>query len=191
MGKADIVVLGLGNPIMSDDAVGLRVVDELERLMCANPVPGVELLNSTRAGFELIDLLTGFEHALLVDSLVLPEPVPGNIRRLKLEDVAGSVRLNSVHEINVATAFKLAEKLKIPMPRELEIYAVEADDVYTISEEMTPAVEKAVGPLALRLMARVMEIRETNRPVDSNQENSGSDERIPPISRSFYPPDES
>jgi hydrogenase maturation protease len=141
------VVLGLGNPVLCDDGVGLAVVSALRRLLEAAPIPGVDVLASTRAGFELIDLLQDYRRAILVDCLALPDPQPGRVRRLGLDDVSGSSRLVNAHEISVGVAFQLAERMGIPMPTEVEIFAVEAADTCTISEGLTPAVEAAVAPL--------------------------------------------
>lgn len=142
------VVLGLGNPVLSDDAVGLAVVAALKQLLEAAPIPGVDVLASTRAGFELIDLLRDYHRAILVDCLALPNPQPGRVRRLGLDDVAGSSRLVNVHDLSLGVAFQLAERMDIRMPAEVEILAVEAADTCTIAEALTPAVEAAVGPLS-------------------------------------------
>lgn len=146
------VVLGLGNPIVSDDAVGLHVVRRLVPLL-GSPLPSwLDIRTSQRAGFELIDLLSGAERAIIVDCLELPDPVPGRVRRLTLSDVSGSVRLVGVHEVTVATAFEFAKIAGIPMPASVLIYAVEGDDMRTISETMTPAVAAAVEPLAQTIL---------------------------------------
>jgi hydrogenase maturation protease len=148
-----IAVLGLGNPVLCDDAVGLRVVEHLRHLLEEDPVRDVDVMASTRAGFELIDILQGYEHAIIVDCLDLPEPTPGRVRSLDLTHFQGSARLNAPHEINLHTAFGFAERLGIPMPGTVEIYAVEAADVRTLTEEMTPEVAASVEPLARELHA--------------------------------------
>ena len=71
-----VAVLGLGNPVLTDDAVGLHVAAEVERLLRTDPITGVSVLTSTRAGFELINLLTGFTHALIIDCLEIPHRRP-------------------------------------------------------------------------------------------------------------------
>jgi len=142
------VVLGLGNPVLSDDAVGLAVVSALRKLLITAPIPGVDVLASTRAGFELIDLLRDYGRAILVDCLAIPDPQPGRVRRLALDDVAGSSRLVNAHELSVGVAFQLAERMGIPMPSEVEILAIEAADTCTIFEGLTPAVEAVVVPLS-------------------------------------------
>lgn len=149
------VVLGLGNPILSDDAVGLVVAAELERRLDAEPLPGVAVRTTARGGFELIDLLAGTDRVILVDCLTVPDPAPGRIRRLGLDDVSGSARLVGGHELSVGAAFQLAAQAAIPMPRDVIIYAVEAGDATTFAEALTPAVAAAAAELAERIWAEL------------------------------------
>ncbi len=142
------MVLGLGNPVVSDDRVGLEVAHQLAALLELAPVASVDVRTSTRGGFDLLDLLTGYDRAILVDCLAVPNPTPGNVRMLRLDQLAGSARLINVHGLGLAEVFLLAERLGIPMPRNLEIYGVEAADTSTLSEELTPAVRDAATRLA-------------------------------------------
>ncbi len=150
-----IAVLGLGNPVLTDDAVGLRVADRVRELLAADPVPGVEVLESTRGGFDLIDLLGGFDMAVIVDALEAVSPAPGRVHRLDLAALAGSARLVSAHEIDLATAFELASRLQVPMPARVEIYGVEGGDMRTLSESLTPPLAACVDPLAREIHALV------------------------------------
>ena len=155
MAAARIAVLGMGNPVVSDDRVGLAVAEELRRLLAEAPIEGVAVLESTRGGFELIDLLSGFSDAVIIDCLTLPQPSPGRVQRLSLDRVTGSARLINAHEISLTQAFQLAAKMGIAMPRSVEIFAIEGGDTSTISEEMTPAVAAAVEPLAREIHALI------------------------------------
>ncbi len=149
------IVLGLGNPVRCDDAVGLRVAEAVERLLEEDPLPDVSVATSTRAGLELIDLLAGASHAVIVDCLALPDAVPGRVTRLTLDDVAGSARLVGAHDVTIGTAFKFARASGVPMPDAVDIYAVEAADVDRIEEGLSPAVAAAVPDLARAIHRRL------------------------------------
>jgi hydrogenase maturation protease len=150
------VVLGLGNPLMSDDRAGLAVAQEVARLLEEHPVAGVQVRMSTRGGFELLDLLSGCTRVILIDCLVVPGASPGRIRRLTLNDVATLPRVASTHQASLADVFRLAEKAGIPMPEIVDVFAVEAGDAATPSESMTPAVRAAVTPLAREIHALLL-----------------------------------
>ncbi len=146
-------VLGLGNPILGDDGVGLAVAREVRCLLEQRPIPGVDVLESSRAGFEVIELLRGYRRAIIVDCLDVPAPQPGRVRQLSLQEVAGSARLTGGHEVTIGTAFHLAAHLGIPMPDHVEIFGIEGEEMAALREDLTPAVEAAVQPLARRIYA--------------------------------------
>jgi len=153
--EGPVAILGLGNPLLTDDAVGLAVADACERLLAARPLPGVDVLRSTRGGFELIDLLRGYGRAVILDCLDVPAPRPGRVHRLGLGQVRGSARLVGAHDLSLGDVFALAAQLAIPMPAEVEIFAVEAADPRTLGQTLTPAVAAAVEPLARTIHAEL------------------------------------
>ena len=148
---ARTLVLGLGNPLLTDDAAGLAVAAELERLLAERPVAGVEVATSTRGGFELIDLLAGFDHAVIVDAITTDEPSPGRVHRLAPGQVAGSARLVGSHDLSLAAALELARALGVAIPATVTVIGVEAGDVTTFAESLTPAVAAAAVSLAREL----------------------------------------
>ena len=159
------VVVGLGNPVRWDDAVGLRTAEAVSRLLEADPVPGVRVVVSTRAGLELLDLLTGADRAIIVDCLALAAPRPGRVRRLTQADVAGSMRLVGAHDVSVGDALALARVAGLPMPESIDIYAVEVEDIDKIGEGLTPGVASAVTTLARRIHRELTgRIDESGRP---------------------------
>jgi hydrogenase maturation protease len=162
-------VLGLGNPVLSDDAVGLAVVVELGRLLAQDPIAGVDILVSLRAGFEIIDLLGGYGRAIVIDCLTLPDPCPGRVRHLCLDDVSGCARLINAHSIDIGTAFRLAEQVGIPMPPAVDLIAIEAGDTITISENMTSEVAAAVLPLARALHQELKRTAPATAPADGEE----------------------
>jgi len=180
-----IAILGLGNPVLRDDAVGLAVTEELESLIADNPITGVDILASTRAGFELLDLLTGYDKAIIVDAFLSTDPQPGRIKRMGMADITGNARLNCVHEINLGTALALAEKLGIPMPGHIEIFAVEVSDVYTLSEEMSDDVAAVVKPLAMEIYERAEHLAAASDLKSPSDKNPDEEPRQP-----FYAPPE-
>ncbi len=163
------IVLGLGNPCCADDGVGPAVAAACHRLLQEQPIPGVDVLTSTRAGFELIDLLHGYSRAVIVDCLDLPAPRPGAVRRLTLEEVGGVSRLVGGHEISLSEAFRLAAQLAILMPAEVEVLAVEAEDLRSLGGPLTPAVQAAVEPLARTIHGRLQAAHRDLVPGDTEE----------------------
>ncbi len=106
------LVLGMGNPILSDDGFGLVVAERLRAL----PLPdGVEVMQSEVAGLRLLELMRGFDKVIIVDALKSGR-TPGDIVRFEGKDFRGGHRYGSAHSIGLATALELGEKLGYEMP---------------------------------------------------------------------------
>ena len=154
------VVLALGNPVMSDDAVGLHVADALRLALREHPLRDVQVLKSQRAGFELVEMLAGYDRAIIVDAVLAEQPVPGRVRELSLEDLSGSRRLINAHEISLPVAMEMGRLLGLSMPRDVELIGIEAIELYTMSTDMSEAVQASVLPVAQRIYRRLEGLHE-------------------------------
>jgi len=151
------LVLGMGNPILSDDGVGLLVAERLR----GAPLPdGVEVLQSEVAGLRLLELVRGFTRVIIIDALRSPAEVerqPGEIVRYEAKDFKGGHRYGSAHSIGLDTVLELGHKLGYDMPEEVTVFAIEALDVETFGEELSPpvaaAAERVLGMIVAELAA--------------------------------------
>jgi hydrogenase maturation protease len=137
-----LVILGMGNTLFSDDGVGIAVVRELKECFYQNPQ--IEVLETSWGGFRIIDLLSGYDAAIIVDAFRTGQKPVGSIHHLKPDDLINSVRMVSFHDINFVTALEFARQMDIPMPEYISIYAIEVAETELISEEMTPEVIPAI-----------------------------------------------
>jgi hydrogenase maturation protease len=152
------VLVGLGNPVRGDDAVGLHVAEAVGRLLAERPLDGVRVATSTRGGLELLDLLEGADRAVVVDCLEAPNALPGRIRTVTLDALAGSARLVGSHDIGLAAAVELGRLLGLSMPDRLDVVGVEANLDDEITEGLSPEVASAV-PGAAAWICRLLQER--------------------------------
>lgn len=152
---AGLRVIGLGNSILSDDAVGLHVAREVARRLLERDIPAVEVLEAAVGGFELMELMCGARGVVLVDALELPGVEPGAVRRLERSELATSLRLRSPHEVDLTTALELGRRLDQDMPRELVIVGVQGRELRRFGEELSPEVAAAVPTAAERVLAEL------------------------------------
>jgi len=110
------LVLGLGNPLLSDDSVGLRVARALESRLSR---PEVTVLETSVAGLSLLDLLTGYDRAIIIDAVQTGEGKVGQVYRLKPEAFNATQHVSTSHGINFTTALELGEKLGLALPSRL------------------------------------------------------------------------
>jgi hydrogenase maturation protease len=137
------LVLGMGNPILSDDGVGLLVADRLRE----SPLPDhVEVVQSEVGGLRLLELVRGFTRVIIIDALRSPAESgrhPGEVYRYEAKDFKGGHRYGSAHSIGLDTALEIGHKLGYDMPEEVTVFAIEAEDVETFGEELSPLVAAA------------------------------------------------
>lgn len=147
------LVLGLGNPVLSDDAVGLRVVQWL--LPRLRDRPGVHLAEDVWGGLRLMEHMVGYQRAILIDALVSGAP-PGTVTIL-MSDLIPTRRSVSVHDLNLTSALALGRRLGLDLPAEngIRLVTIEAADVTRFGARCTPVVEAAIEAAArtvLRLL---------------------------------------
>ncbi len=80
-----ILVLGVGNILLTDEAIGVRVVEALEQRYV---LPDhVELLDGGTAGMELLGAMANREHLIIADAVVSRKSEPGSVICLRDEQV--------------------------------------------------------------------------------------------------------
>lgn len=136
------LVLGLGNDILGDDSIGLRVARRVAQRL--PPSSGVTVSEDERGGLGLAEQLGGFERVLLVDAILTGAP-PGTLHMLDIHSVP-TQRTATAHGINLRMALELGRRSGLALPAEeaIVILGVEAAEVMTFSEHLTPEVEQAI-----------------------------------------------
>lgn len=146
---APSVVIGLGNDIAGDDGAGIEVARILERRLAYRC--DIEVIALPWAGFSLLDVLHNRDRAAIIDCLTTGRHPPGTIVRLDEDDLGGSVRLNSFHDINYPTVLALGRRLGWKMPATIAIWGIEAGLFGVFTEGLSTAVEAAVAEVAIEV----------------------------------------
>ncbi len=135
------LILGLGNPILSDDGIGHYVAQAIEEKLNR---PDVRVTQASVAGLDFLDLLTGYDKAIIIDAIQTRGGKTGKVYRLEPEAFDYTKNQSTPHHLNFATVLELGKRLNIPLPQQIVIYAVEVDDVNTFSDRCTPGVERVI-----------------------------------------------
>jgi len=148
------LLLGLGNPIVSDDSVGLRVAEALKGRLAGRP--DVEVSEDYWGGLRLMERLIGYERAIVIDAICTGSP-PGTLHRLAPDDI-GTQRSASAHDVNLATALEFGRLSGVSLPanERIILVGIEAEDILNFSEHCTPAVEAAI-PRAVELVLKILD----------------------------------
>jgi hydrogenase maturation protease len=150
------LVLGLGNPILCDDGIGIHVVRAAaERCRCND----VAFAEASVGGVRLLEVIAGYERVIIVDAMQTPDGNPGDIHRLHLGDLHASLHSGSTHDLTLAGALALGRGLDMVLPadEDIVIIAIEAEDVLTFGEACTPAVAAAIPRAVEAVLAELGE----------------------------------
>lgn len=136
-----VLVLGIGNAVMSDDGFGVRVIEELQRQFVFPS--GVEIVDGGTLGLDLLPRFEGVEKLLVIDALEMAAAA-GTVFRLAGEEVPRAFANKlSVHQMGVQDLLAVAE-LQGHLPAELVVWGVQSGSI-EMSLELTPAVAAAVS----------------------------------------------
>jgi len=149
------LVLGLGNPIMGDDGVGLRVVQEVRRRL--RDCTSVDVQECYAAGPTLLDIIVGYEALVFVDSIQCDEP-RGTVLQPKREQLPDQPASMDAHGMGLLGVLNLGERMRLPVPRKLSIVAVAVEPNMEASESLSPEVERAVPEAVRRVLEEVRDI---------------------------------
>lgn len=145
------VVIGIGNPILSDDSVGIKASRLLKQRL--QDMQDVDVMELHAGGLRLLDALVGYERAIIIDATTSGNCRPGTISSLSLADCESARNMTCSHDISLPTALEMGAMLGCELPALIKIWGIEAQDVETFGEELTESVRKAV-PIVVRQVLR-------------------------------------
>ena len=151
------LVLGLGNPILTDDGVGVWVARMVQRAL--PPDSGVEVSEASLGGLALMERMVGYDRVILIDALQTGGGQPGAIRRLTLDELASispTQHAASAHDTNLVTALEMGQRMQLALPREVIIYGIEVEQVFEFGERPTPAVAAALPRAAAAVLEELV-----------------------------------
>ncbi|MCU0915171.1 MAG: HyaD/HybD family hydrogenase maturation endopeptidase [Planctomycetes bacterium] len=125
--QTSTVVLGLGNPLMADEGIGVYLVERL--LEVADEYPAVDFIDAGTGGLSILHQLEGRHKAILIDCAFMEEP-PGALRRFTPDEVRSMKVLahQSLHEADVLQILALARRLG-QAPEEIVIFGIQPERV--------------------------------------------------------------
>lgn len=136
-----ILVLGLGNELYGDDGVGIEAVRRLKEEWETGPSGDgrgdkVSFVECSLSGAAILDVVTGYDALLLIDTIIHDEPETGRIHLLDGEEVR-DIPGPSPHYISVPQTLAMGRQLGLEMPKTIKILGVEAKSLYRLGEGLS------------------------------------------------------
>jgi hydrogenase maturation protease len=145
-----LLVLGVGNILLRDEGVGVRVVEAMEQVELP---PEVELFDGATAGLDLLDAIADRQKVIIVDAID-GDSEPGTVIRLTLDDLAARMEPRvSLHEIGVLETLAVARQLGIA-PDEVVVIGVRPKDVSS-GLSLSPQIAGLVPEIVKSVLAEL------------------------------------
>jgi hydrogenase maturation protease len=144
-----IIILGVGNILLRDEGVGVRVVEQLERDFSFPE--NVRLVDGGTQGLWLMSTIQESDHLIVVDA-VLGRGEPGTLYRLEKDDLPKGLRAKqSAHDSDLIEALNLCELLDAG-PKSVTVIGIEPADIQPYGLELTEKVAAKVDELAEKVL---------------------------------------
>jgi hydrogenase maturation protease len=161
------LVLGLGNILLRDEGVGVRVVEAMQTL---DLPAGVELFDGATAGFDLIEALADRQRVIVIDAIA-GDAEPGTVLRLTAADLAPAEHGGmSLHELGFVQTLGLARQLGVAPP-EIVIFGIKPLRLDP-GLELSPTIA-AIVPEVVRQVVAELEKNAGARDKRHDQESEG------------------
>ena len=145
------LILGLGNPILSDDGIGLILTKNLE-----GKIRDADTASITLAGLELMDILAGYDHVFLIDAATGTGGEPGELMELK--DGNRALHLFTSHGVNFFDIIKMGRDAGLKMPEPAAVFGIEIGNATDFGTSLSPAMLSALPGLEKNIGGRIESI---------------------------------
>jgi len=132
----NILILGLGNILMGDEGVGVKVVEYLQDKALPDYVT---ILDGGTGGFHLLSIIQSYKRMSVIDATLRGE-VQGKIKVLKPRYASDFPRLLTSHDIGLKDLIESAEVLgELP---EISLITINIRDCNSVGIGISPELEK-------------------------------------------------
>jgi hydrogenase maturation protease len=131
------LILGMGNPILSDDGVGLALAATLR-----NKIRGADVAASSMIGLSLFDLIVGYDAVFIIDAMTTKDGRKGELKKVGEDDRCGTLHLFTSHGLNIFELMELGVQCGFEMPRLAAVYGVEIGSEVAFDESLSPELNE-------------------------------------------------
>jgi hydrogenase maturation protease len=151
MYAVDVMVLGIGCTLYSDEGFGVRVVEKMQREYEFSDK--ALLVDGGVLGVNLLGVISKPNHLIVVDA-IRNKGNPGDLYRLAGDQIPARIRAkNSLHQVDFLEALTLCQALDhVP---ETVIIGVEPEDIDTMCVDLTPVTQKKVDDVIAMVLAEL------------------------------------
>ncbi|MHC4637245.1 MAG: hydrogenase maturation protease [Planctomycetota bacterium] len=141
--KCPILVLGIGNILLRDEGVGVRVIEQMQKMHLPDDV---ELVDGGTAGADLLDVLAERQKVIVIDA-VQADCEPGTVLRFTVDELVQPDGVGmSLHELGLGEALTMTRQLGCA-PKDVVVFGIKPKDTgagLELSEEVATSMPKVI-----------------------------------------------
>jgi hydrogenase maturation protease len=141
------LILGMGNPILTDDGIGLVMAESLR-----SKLAGADVAANAMIGLELLDQVTGYDRIFIIDAMTSTGGSVGDMKIISEEGCFGSLHLFSSHGLNIFDLMKLGRECGLHIPELSAVYGIEIGDETAFGSDLTPALRERLDELEREIL---------------------------------------
>nr|MBN1228595.1 hydrogenase maturation protease [Anaerolineae bacterium] len=146
------LVIGLGNPILTDDGVGIyaaRIVEQIRP-----ETSNLDVVELAVGGLQLMEAMIGYEQVIILDAVWSPNGELGKIVEFDAGYLSETMNSASAHDVDLPMALRVGRRLgaDLPVDTNIRIIGVYARTVLDFGAEPTPPVAAAIPGVVNRVM---------------------------------------
>ncbi|MBU0483818.1 MAG: hydrogenase maturation protease [Proteobacteria bacterium] len=144
------IIIGLGNPVLSDDALGIKAATILRQRLLSDQ--RIEVIEAYTGGLNLMELMEGYDRAIVVDAVTTGCHQPGTLVELSLNDLLASRNTTSSHDASLVVALETGRMLGLKLPTAISFFGIETLETGDFGEELSAPVRHALPLLVAEIM---------------------------------------
>ena len=154
------LVIGLGNPILTDDGIGVKIAYNVHRIISNRGCSDIKVTEASVGGLRLMEEMVGYDKVILIDAIKTKTgSKPGTLHRMSIDDlrdISPTQHSACAHDTTLVTAIDAGKLLGFQLPKDIVIIAVEVENVTDFGDEPTPAVSESI-PKATKVVLGELE----------------------------------
>ncbi|MEO0262782.1 MAG: hydrogenase maturation protease [candidate division WOR-3 bacterium] len=144
-------MLGLGNSLRKDDRIGLYLIEKLKDKFKNKDI---DFLATEEMGFSLLDIVSGYEKLIIIDSILTGEKEAGFIHEIEIDDLIDN-SLKSSHYAGIPDLYLISKKLGLPFPEKVLILAVEVKDIFEIKDDFSEEIKEKIFEIEKNIKEKI------------------------------------
>jgi hydrogenase maturation protease len=143
-----ILIAGIGNLLLTDEGIGVHIIQELSRRKLPE---NVELVDIGTASFDLLTFMEGKDKVIMIDAIAVNDK-PGTLYKLLPDDlIPGKYKLLTfLHQFSVPEVLSLIKRKRQKI--EVVIFGIVPKDYQTYGTKLTPELRKSLPKITREIL---------------------------------------